>query len=116
MSTVSFKPILLFLIAAFLGALGQYLYKTGAESTSDRFLSWITNYRIILGVICYVSVMFLFFIAFRIGGPLTVLYPVYATTFIWSLLIGILLLGEKVTVYNFFGIGLIIVGVYLIAK
>jgi len=116
MNTVGFKPILFFLVAAFLGALGQYLYKTGAESSSNNFVSWITNYRVILGVLCYVSIMFLFFFAFRIGGPLTVLYPIYATTFIWSLLIGIFLLGEKVNFYNLLGIGLIIVGVYFIAK
>lgn len=116
MFSVSFKPILLFLVAAFLGALGQYFYKTGAETSSHNILSWITNYRIILGVLCYIIIMFLFFFAFRIGGPLTVLYPVYATTFIWSLLIGIFLLGEKVTFYNMLGVGVIIFGIYLIAK
>lgn len=113
---VSFKPILLFLIAAFLGAFGQYFYKTGAETASSRIITWILNYRIILGVLCYVAIMFLFFLAFRIGGPLTILYPVYATTFIWGLLIGIFLLGERVNPFNFVGVGLIILGVYFIAK
>jgi drug/metabolite transporter (DMT)-like permease len=113
---VTFKPILLFLIAALLGAFGQYFYKTGAEAASSRIITWILNYRIILGVLCYVAIMFLFFLAFRIGGPLTILYPVYATTFIWGLLIGIFLLGEKVNPLNFAGVGLIILGIYLIAK
>jgi multidrug transporter EmrE-like cation transporter len=113
---VSFKPVLLFLIAALLGAFGQYFYKTGAESASARIITWILNYRIILGILCYISIMVLFLLAFRIGGPLTILYPVYATTFIWGLLIGIFLLGEKVNPLNFVGVGLIILGIYFIAK
>jgi hypothetical protein len=92
---VSFKPVLLFLIAALLGAFGQYFYKTGAEFASGRIITWILNYRIILGILCYVAIMVLFLLAFRIGGPLTILYPVYATTFIWGLVIGIFLLGRR---------------------
>jgi multidrug transporter EmrE-like cation transporter len=113
---MNFKPILLFLIAALLGALGQYLYKTGAESSQGTVLSWFSNYRIILGVLCYITIMFLFIIAFRIGAPITVVYPVYATTFIWGLLIGVFLLGEKVNLSNIGGIILIIAGVYLTAR
>ena len=113
---MNYKPVLLFLIAALLGALGQYLYKTGAESNEGNIFSWFTNYRIVLGVLCYITIMFLFIIAFRIGAPLTVVYPVYATTFIWGLLIGVFLLGEKTNISNIAGIILIILGVYLIAK
>lgn len=116
MVSISLKPIVLFLIAAFLGALGQYFYKTGAEVGSTSILSWILNYRLILGLVCYVSIMFIFVYAFRIGGALTVLYPVYATTFVWALLIGVLFLGESVTVYKIAGIGCIIFGIYLITR
>ena len=116
MVATSFKPILLFLIAAFLGALGQYFYKTGAEVGGTSILSWIINYRLLLGVVCYVSIMFIFIYAFRIGGALTILYPVYATTFVWALLIGVLFLGESVTAYKIAGIGCIIFGIYLVTR
>ncbi len=107
----SIKSILLFLIAALLGAFGQYLYKTGAETGS-----WVTNYRIYLGIGCYILVMLLFVYAFKIGGELTVLYPVYATTFIWALLIGVFILKEPINLYKIVGVGFIILGVSLIAK
>ncbi|KPK67158.1 hypothetical protein AMJ87_13825 [candidate division WOR_3 bacterium SM23_60] len=116
MVSASFKPIVLFLIAAFLGALGQYFYKTGAMVGGSSLSSWVFNYRLIIGLICYVSIMFIFIYAFRIGGALTVLYPVYATTFVWALLIGVLLLGESVTVYKIIGVGCIIFGIYLITR
>jgi len=113
---MNYKPILLFLIAALLGALGQYFYKTGAQSNEGNLFSYLTNYRIIIGILCYITIMFLFIIAFRIGALLTVVYPVYATTFIWGMLIGVFILGEKINISNIAGIIFIILGVYLIAK
>jgi uncharacterized membrane protein len=73
--------ILLFIIAAFLGALGQFFYKSGAEKTDSTFASYIINARLLAGVVCYVAVMVLFVAAFKRGGALTVLYPIYATRF-----------------------------------
>ncbi len=116
MQTTSTKAIILFLIAAILGALGQYLYKTGAENSSGNILSWFKNYRVISGILCYITIMFLFVISFKIGGELTVLYPVYATTFIWGALIAVTLLGEKLTLYKIGGIIFIIIGVLLTVK
>jgi hypothetical protein len=45
------------------------------------------------GMACYVAVMFLFTQAFRAGGTVTVLYPVYALTFIWAAIFGLVLFG-----------------------
>ena len=116
MQTTSTKAIILFLIAAILGALGQYLYKTGVENSSGNILSWFKNYRVISGILCYITIMFLFVISFKIGGELTVLYPVYATTFIWGALIAVTLLGENLTLYKIGGIIFIIIGVLLTVK
>lgn len=116
MASIGFKPILLFLVAAFLGAFGQYLYKTGAETSSGGLLSWLTNYRLISGALCYITIMILFILAFKIGGSLTILYPVYATTFIWALLIGVFLLKEVLTIGKVLGILLIIAGIFLTTR
>ena len=72
----------LFLLAALFGAFGQFLYKSGAERAGGTILSYLANGRIIGGVACYVAVMALFVAAFKRGGALTTLYPIYATTFI----------------------------------
>ncbi len=112
-----FKSILLFLIASLFGAIGQYLYKEGAQNTSGNSLfSWLLNWRIVLGVISYIGVTILFVTAFKIGGELTVLYPIYASTFIWALLIGIFFLKEPFSCYKLGGIVLIMGGMFLIAK
>ena len=110
------KSIVLFLIASVLGAFGQYLYKKGAQVPIQNFFDWATNWRFIIGIICYIGVMVLFVTAFKIGGELTVLYPIYASTFIWALFIGIFMLKETITLHKIIGVVLIILGMFFIAK
>jgi drug/metabolite transporter (DMT)-like permease len=110
------RSIALFLIAAILGAVGQYLYREGARLARPDMASWLINWRILLGMVCYVAVMVLFLAAFRIGGELTVLYPMYASTFIWALLIGRFLLRESIGVTRIIGVGVIVLGMFLVAR
>src|SRR5262245_54840227 len=81
--------IAFFLLASLLGALGQFFYKSGAEAAGGTLAGYVSNWRILAGVGCYTAVMVLFVAAFKRGGSLTVLYPLYATTFVWAALIGL---------------------------
>jgi hypothetical protein len=87
---------LLFAVAAFLGAIGQYLYKSGADRATGGVLSYLLNARLTGGVVCYVVVMVLFVAAFKRGGALSTLYPIYASTFIWAVLISRVAYGTPV--------------------
>ena len=60
----------LFAVAAVLGAVGQYLYKSGADVADGTIVGYLLNLRILAGVICYVAVMLLFITAFRISRAL----------------------------------------------
>ena len=111
-----FTSIVFFLIASFLGALGQYLYKSGADSADNSLLSYLANYRILLGVGCYAGVMMLFVAAFRKGGSLTVLYPIYATTFIWAAVIALWAYGTPIKSVNIIGMAVLILGMYLMGR
>lgn len=108
--------IIFFLAAALLGALGQYLYKSGADLAGPTIASYLVNARLLGGVICYVAVMVLFVAAFKKGGSLTVLYPIYATTFIWAALLALLVYGTPIKPINVSGMGLLVVGMYLMGK
>jgi multidrug transporter EmrE-like cation transporter len=108
--------ILCFLAAAFSGALGQYLYKSGADAAGSGWRGYVLNWQLALGVLCYILVMVLFVAAFRIGGRMTVLYPVYATTFIWSALIAWRAFGTPVTLVNVAGMALMTGGIYLLGR
>jgi multidrug transporter EmrE-like cation transporter len=113
---ISLAAVLYFLIAALLGALGQFLYKTGAERAGASVGSYLANGRLLTGVVCYVAVMVLFVAGFKSGGALSVLYPLYATTFIWAALIGWAVLGEPIRVINLAGMVLLIAGLFLMGK
>ena len=108
--------ILFFLVAAVLGALGQYLYKSGAANSSGSFLSYLTNIRLLSGVVCYIAVMILFVAAFKKGGSLTVLYPIYASTFIWAAVIAQYAYGTPIKLVNVIGMLVLIIGMYLMGK
>lgn len=105
--------IALFVIAAFFGAVGQYLYKAGAERTTDAALSYLANWRLLGGVVCYILVMVLFVAAFKRGGAMSVLYPVYASTFIWAAAIAWAAFKEPIRAVNCVGMLLLIAGMYL---
>ncbi len=108
--------VILFAAAALLGAAGQFLYKAGAERARGSLASYVTDARILGGVACYVGVMVLFVAAFRRGGALTVLYPVYASTFIWAAVFALLLHGTPIKPANVLGMGLLVGGMYLMGR
>ena len=108
--------IVFFVVAAFLGALGQYLYKAGADLAGDGLASYVLNWRLLAGVACYVAVMTLFVAAFRKGGSLTVLYPIYASTFIWAALLALVFQATPIRPVNVAGMGFLVVGMFLMGK
>lgn len=108
--------ILLFLLASVLGAVGQFLYKSGADTSGGSLSSYLLNPRILGGVVCYIGVMVLFVAAFKKGGALSVLYPVYASTFIFAALIGLAAYGAPIKPINILGMAVLVLGMYLMGK
>jgi drug/metabolite transporter (DMT)-like permease len=82
-------PILLNLLAAFFGAIGQYAYKKGGLKISEVPI-WM-NFPFIIGMLLFCGVMACFLIGYKLGGRISVVYPFYATTFVWGSLIGVFL-------------------------
>jgi multidrug transporter EmrE-like cation transporter len=111
--------IVLFLQASLLGAAGQFLYKAG----TDRAVAWggslmdyLANLRFLSGVVCYVLVMVCFVAAFRKGGTPTVLYPVYASTFVWAALFGLAVYQVPIRAVHVLRMILIITGISLMGR
>jgi hypothetical protein len=115
-SVTPISSVLMFLCAATLGALGSYLYKSGADAADGTLAGYLANPRLLAGVVCYVAVMVLFVAAFRRGGALAVLYPTYASTFIFGALIARWAYGTPITGANAMGMLLLIAGMYLMGR
>lgn len=108
--------IAMFMVAAMLGALGQYLYKSGADAAGSSVASYLFNPRLLGGVLCYLLVMILFVAGFKRGGAMTVLYPIYASTFIWGAVIGLIAYGTPIKLVNLAGMLLLVVGIHLMGR
>lgn len=106
--------ILCFALAALLGAAGQFLYKSAADAGSG-LAGGLLSLRGIGGIACYVAVMVLFMQGFRRGGAVSVLYPIYATTFIWAAIWAAVNGGAAITPVHIAGMGLLLSGIYLMA-
>ncbi len=106
-------PILLNLLAALFGAVGQYLYKWGGSRLGQEPI-W-KNWPLFLGMALFCGVMVLFVLAFKAGGRLSITYPVYATTFVWGFLLAVLADKEPWSVLQLGGILVILAGVILVA-
>jgi multidrug transporter EmrE-like cation transporter len=108
--------MLLFLLASVLGAVGQFFYREGARGGVGGLAGYLASPRIWLGVGCYVAVMVLFVAAFKRGGSLTVLYPIYASTFVWAALIAFYVDGQPIKMVNVAGMALLVGGMWLMGK
>jgi multidrug transporter EmrE-like cation transporter len=60
--------------------------------------------------------MILFVAAFKKGGALTTLYPIYASTFIFAALIGLWAYGTAIKPVNVGGMALLVAGMYLMGR
>lgn len=108
--------IVYFALAAILGAVGQYLYKSGADRSAGSAASYVGNLRLLGGVACYIAVMMLFVAAFKRGGALATLYPIYASTFIWAAFIARWAYGTPIKPITVAGMVLLIGGMYLMGR
>ncbi len=79
-------------------------------------VSYLVNPRLLAGAACYIAVMVLFVAAFKKGGSLTVLYPIYATTFIWAAILALVFYSTPIKPIYMAGMVLLILGMFLMGK
>jgi multidrug transporter EmrE-like cation transporter len=102
-------PMFLHFLAGAFGAIGQYFYKKGGLRMSSLPL-W-QNGWLFAGIASFCLVMIFFVISYKAGGKISVVYPVYATTFLWGALLGHYLDGEPLAAATWLGMILILAGV-----
>jgi uncharacterized membrane protein len=114
MKKVDIKIILLTALAAFIGSIGQLEFKQGANNLQFDIRQLLTNYHLIIGVAVYAISTVIYVYALS-KGQLSVLYPIIATSYIWTLLFSKIFLKETVTLTGWAGVFFILLGVTLIA-
>lgn len=103
--------ILSVLVAAVLAGIAPFLIEHGAKQAEARILSFATSPYILAGMATYVTVMVFFSYAFRLGGTVRVLYPIYASMFIWAAIVAWLLHGDPIQPIHVGGMVLLMAGI-----
>ena len=99
------------LVAALLGAIAPFFFEHGSKQWQGRVADFLLNPWILAGIATYLAVMVFFTYAFRLGGTVRVLYPVYATTFVWAAVIALFYQGAPVTAIHVGGMVLLLAGI-----
>ena len=110
---MSFAAILITLVTAIIGSFGAIYLKKGARDYKFPFEGLFTNINLIIGIVLYVISLIIFIAALRLDR-ISLLYPIVATAYIWISLLSIWILKEKMNLWKWIGIFLIVIGISFI--
>lgn len=116
--------LVLILISVTLGVVGQLSMKSGMKSVgkielsqmlfTSKLFQVILNPLVIFGMILYMSAAIVWLVVLS-KAELSYAYPMFALGYVITSVIAWLLFKENMTLFRFFGILMIMSGVYLIA-
>lgn len=109
--------IFLTLIAALFTSFSQLLFKRGLNKRLNsifEIISTLRNKTVFIGLCGYLVSFILYLIALS-GSQLSVVFPIFASSFIFVTLISAKLLKEKIGVERILGIILIFAGILIVA-
>ncbi|MBI4893153.1 MAG: EamA family transporter [Acidobacteria bacterium] len=107
------SSILLVFAASFIGSFGAVFLKMGAGRLHRDLSSLLLNWRLAAGVSLYLLSFVFYYLGLRVG-ELSVLYPMVALGYIWTMVWSRLFFGEPFTRRKAGGIALILLGVVLL--
>lgn len=99
-------PVTIIVFNCFFGAAGAFLLKKGIKKS-------LFNLDLFWGVFFYGLGSAIFIIVLRFA-PVSVLYPITASTYIWSFFLARRYLKEQITNYKIAGLLFIIIGIICI--
>ena len=111
---MDWKILLLTALAAFIGSIGQLEFKRGADNLQFDIKLLLTNYHLILAIAVYCVSTVLYVYALN-KEQLSILYPIIATSYVWTLMFSKIFLKEQVGLTSWAGVFFILLGVTLIA-
>ena len=97
---------------SFIGSFGAVFLKAGAKRLQREGLirSALSNWRLGAGVFAYLVSAIFFLFGVR-NGELSILYPLVAFGYVWTMFWSRLFFGEPLTRTKFVALGLIILGI-----
>lgn len=102
--------IAIVLLCTLVTTTAQVFLKTGADKLPLIFFNW----ALFLGITLYGIGAFILIIAFK-GGEVTVIYPIFASSYIWVSILSVYFFSEPLNLLKISGIFVVILGITFIA-
>jgi drug/metabolite transporter (DMT)-like permease len=112
-TTTPISSVVLVVLASFIGSFGAVFLKLGAERMQGGLAKIIRNYWLFIGIFFYL-LSSVFYVMGVSKGELTVLYPMVALSYLWTIVWARLFFKEPFTMAKLGGLAMIIVGVAMI--
>jgi drug/metabolite transporter (DMT)-like permease len=114
----AFEIIGITLVSAMIAAVAQYLYKRGIGKFSFNLREIAGEFRkkdILMGGALYIASLALYLYALDNAPLISFVYPVFASTFVFVLLISRFVFGERINLHRVLGMVLIVIGIAVIS-
>lgn len=115
MTVTPVSSMLWVMSGAVIGSCGAVLLKGGAMRIERSIQSILTNWRLGAGIVTYV-LSSLFFVRGLKEGELSILYPMVAVGYVFSLPLSKVFFNEPLTKHKVIALGLILTGVALLTQ
>ena len=112
MATKKFAMVMM-LFCTILVSSAQVFYKKGSALLEFNFMSIITNYNILIGLVLYGLGFLIMIYAFK-HGEVTVLYPIITLSYVWVSLMSMYFFSEIINLWKWLGVMAIIIGIIII--
>jgi multidrug transporter EmrE-like cation transporter len=112
--TTPFSSMAWIFLCGFVGSFGAVFLKAGAGRLEMNVRSIATNWRLAAGIGAYLLSSVFFVLGMR-RGELSVLYPLVALGYLWTVVWSRVFFGEPLTKTKFVALGLIIAGMAMLA-
>ena len=109
--------VLTVLLAAFLAAMAQYIFKRGMprfDMSMRGFMALIGSRQVLLGLMVYAAGLVIYLYALS-TSELSFVYPTFASVFVFVLILSKFMLKEQVTLPRALGVAIVIIGIVLVA-
>jgi len=97
-----------------IGALGAFFLKAGMDRV-DSLPALFRTPKIYLGGCCYLAGAGLNILLLRFMDY-SILYPMTALTYVWSMFLSAAFLGERITKQKLIGVAAILAGVFILSR
>lgn len=113
METISATHLFLIIVMTMGGAFASLFFKKASQS--EGLIALAFNYRLYIGGVLYliaalVNIYVLKFVDYTVVLPLT------SFTYVWTMIISRWILKEKINAYKIIGVGLILLGAFLVTR